>query len=89
MIESDVLELAIEKSTTHTDKLMRPNVVTLDYSKTAYDAAVTMEEKEVGCVVITKENGISKTQKQKQKQYHKQPYGIITERDLVRRLAKK
>ena len=86
MIESDALEVAIEKSTTHVEKIMTPNVITLDYSETAYDAAVIMAEKEVGCIVITKGNGISKTQKQKQ--HHKQPYGIITERDLVRRLAK-
>src|SRR5215211_3419838 len=94
IIESDALELAIEKSTTHAEKIMTPNVVTLDYLKTAYDAAVIMAEKGVGCIVITKGNGISKTQKQKRKQqqqrqqHHKQPYGIITERDLVRRLAK-
>jgi CBS domain-containing protein len=84
MVESDALELAIEKSTTHVVKIMTPNVVTLDFSKTAYDAAVLMAEEEVGCIIITKGNGSSKTQKQKQKQ----PYGIITERDLVRRLAK-
>lgn len=87
MIESDALELAIEKSTTHVAKIMTPDVVTLDYSKTAYDAAVLMAEKEVGCIVITKGNRWSKTQKKKQKEHLTQPYGIITERDLVRRLA--
>jgi CBS domain-containing protein len=85
MIESDALELAIEKSTTHVVKIMTPDVVTLDYSKTAYDAAELMTEKEVGCIIITKGNGRRKTQKQKK--HYKYPYGIITERDLVRRLA--
>ena len=33
MIESDALELAIEKSTTHAEKIMTPEVMTLDYSK--------------------------------------------------------
>ena len=33
MVESDALELAIEKSTTHVAKIMTPNVITLDYSK--------------------------------------------------------
>lgn len=88
MIESDALELAIEKSTTHVVKIMTPNVVTLDYSKTAYDAAVLMAEEEVGCIIITKGNGSSRTQRQKQIHHHKQVYGIVTERDLVRRLAK-
>jgi CBS domain-containing protein len=83
MIESDALELAIEKSTTHAEKIMTPDVVTLDYSKTAYDAAELMAGKEVGCIIITRARRSSKTQKQQ----HRQPYGIITERDLVRRLA--
>lgn len=56
MIESDALELAIEKSTTHVVKIMTLDVVTQDYSKTAYDAAVLMTEKEVGCIIITKGN---------------------------------
>jgi energy-converting hydrogenase A subunit M len=47
MIESDALEPAIEKSTTHVEKIMTPNVVTLEYSKTAYDAAVIMAEKKL------------------------------------------
>ena len=83
MIESDALELAIEKSTTHAEKIMTPEVMTLDYSKTAYDAAELMAEREVGCVIITRERGSNKSKKQQ----HKQPYGIITERDLVRRLV--
>lgn len=92
MIESDALELAIEKSTTHVVKIMTPAVVTLNYSKTAYDAAVLMAEKEVGCIIITKGNKNSgfKTQETKQKRQQQRlthPYGIITERDLVRRLA--
>ena len=59
MIESDALELAIEKSTTHVVKIMTPDVVTQDYSKTAYDVAVLMTEKEVGCIIITKGNIVS------------------------------
>ncbi|MFY9566173.1 MAG: CBS domain-containing protein [Nitrososphaeraceae archaeon] len=90
MIESDALELAIEKSTTHVAKIMTPDVVALDFSNTAYDAAVLMAEKEVGCIIITKGNGSSRTQKRKQKEHEHltHPYGIITERDLVRRLSK-
>ena len=50
---------------------MSTNVVSLDISKTAAaDAAALMTEKKVGSVIVTKNNT---------------PFGIVTERDLVRR----
>lgn len=52
------------------EKIMSSNVVSLDISKTAADAAALMTERKVGSVIITKNN---------------KPFGIVTERDLVRR----
>ncbi|MGA9169994.1 MAG: CBS domain-containing protein [Nitrososphaeraceae archaeon] len=49
---------------------MSPNVASLDVSKTAADAAALMSEKKVGSVIVTKNGG---------------PFGIVTERDLIRR----
>ena len=43
---------------------MTPDVVALYFSNTAYDGVcVFMAEKEVGCIIITKGNGRSRTQK--------------------------
>ena len=50
---------------------MSTNVVSLDISKTAADAATLMTERKVGSVIVTKNNN--------------KPFGIVTERDLVRR----
>jgi CBS domain-containing protein len=52
---------------------MSSNVVSLDISNTVADAAALMTEKRVGSVIVTKQG---------------RPFGIITERDLVRGLAK-
>jgi signal-transduction protein with cAMP-binding, CBS, and nucleotidyltransferase domain len=49
---------------------MSTNVVSLDISKTAAYAAALMTEKKVGSVIVIKNN---------------RPFGIVTERDLVRR----
>ena len=59
-----------EENNTKVEDIMSPNVVSLDISKTASQAATLMTEKRVGSIIITKNN---------------KPYGIVTERDLVRR----
>ena len=59
-----------QESTTKIEKIMSTNVVSLDISKTAADAAALMTERKVGSVIVTKS---------------KKPFGIVTERDLVRR----
>ncbi len=53
---------------------MSSNVVSLDISNTVGDAAALMTEKRVGSIIVTKLG---------------RPFGIITERDLVRGLAKR
>jgi CBS domain-containing protein len=54
---------------------MSTNVISLDISKTVGDAAALMTEKKVRSVIVTKDDG--------------KPFGIITERDLVRGLGKR
>jgi len=53
---------------------MTKNVISIDSSMTVKDAAAMMEDANVGCVVITKENI---------------PVGILTERDFVNRVIGK
>ena len=60
----------LEKDNTKIKEIMSTNVVSLDASKIASHAADLMTEKRIGSVIITKNN---------------KPFGIITERDLVRR----
>jgi CBS domain-containing protein len=62
-------EARLVKST-KIEKIMSTNIISLDISKTAAHAADLMTEKKVGCIIVTK-NGI--------------PFGIVTERDLIRR----
>lgn len=75
IVKSNALEVLVEQSTTRVEKIMTSIVIALDYSKTAVDAAVLMTEKQVGSVVVTKDNG--------------KPFGMVTERDLVRRIGAK
>lgn len=64
---------SVEESNTKVEDIMSTNVVSLDVSKVASHAADLMTEKKIGSIVITKNN---------------KPFGIITERDLVRRYAR-
>jgi len=56
------------------ENVMQKNVITVDSSATIKDAATMMTDAHVGCVVIS--DG-------------KSPIGIVTERDIVRRVASK
>ena len=53
------------------EDIMNKNVVSIDANTTIKDAAIMMNDANVGCVIVT--DGTS-------------PIGIITERDLVRRV---
>lgn len=70
LAKSEALQSFVEKSTAKIEKIMSHNVASLDISKIAADAAALMSEKKVGSVIVTK-NG--------------RPFGIVTERDLIRR----
>ena len=54
--------------------VMKTDLVTIDASESIKEAANMMDQKNVGCVIVTKEN---------------QPIGILTERDFVKRIASK
>jgi len=54
--------------------LMTKNVITVDLSKTIFDAAILMSEKEIACLIIIDD---------------KTPIGIVTERDFVRKVVAK
>ena len=56
------------------ENIMHTNVISIDSAMTVKDAAVMMSDADVGCVVVT-DGG--------------KPVGIITERDLVRRIIVK
>lgn len=74
LTKAEALEMFVEQSTTQIEKIMTSDVAYLDYSKTALDAAVLMTEKQIGSVVVTKDN---------------RPFGIVTERDIVRGVSSK
>jgi CBS domain-containing protein len=54
--------------------IMTKDVVTIESNKTAFDAAQVMAEKALGCVIVVVQAF---------------PVGIITERDIVRRIVAK
>lgn len=74
LAKSEGLQSVVEQSITKLEKIMSSGVVSIDISRTVGDAAALMTEKKVGSVIVTKQG---------------RPFGIITERDLVRGLAKK
>jgi len=54
--------------------IMEKNVIIIDYTKNALDASVILKEKEISFLVILKEG---------------KPEGIVSERDIVRKIAAK
>jgi CBS domain-containing protein len=52
--------------------IMQKNVITIDYDKTALEAAKMLKEKEISFLVIIKDS---------------KPSGIVSERDIVRKIA--
>ncbi|MDE1769164.1 MAG: CBS domain-containing protein [Thaumarchaeota archaeon] len=52
--------------------VMKRDVITMDHLKTAHEAATLMAQKRAGCVIITA---------------YERPFGIVTQRDLVRIMA--
>ena len=56
----------------HVRDIMQKNVITIDFNKTAQDAAIILKEKEISFLVIMKES---------------KPIGVVSERDIVRKIA--
>lgn len=73
MKKKEALEVLVEHSKTPVEKIMTRNIVSLEYHKTVYDASVLMAKKGVGCLVVTAKG---------------KPFGIITERDIVKGIGK-
>jgi CBS domain-containing protein len=71
MAKNEALALLAGQATTRIDRIMTPHVASLESSKTVFDAAAMMAEKKIGSVIIIK-NGT--------------PVGIVTERDIVRKV---
>jgi len=74
LTKSAALRLLVEQGTTTVEKIMSVDVVSLDYTNTASDAALLMTTKNVGSVIVTKND---------------RAFAIVTERDLIRRIGKK
>ena len=70
LVKLNALRLFEEESITRIEKIMSTNIVSIDILKTAADAAALMTENKVGSVIVIKND---------------RPFGIVTERDLVRR----
>jgi len=56
------------------EEIMTKNVVTIDRAKTVIDAAKLMTDNDVGCLIVMDANS---------------PVGVVTERDIVRRVVLK
>ena len=52
--------------------IMQKNVITIDHEKSSLDAAVMLTEKKISFLVVQKDN---------------KPIGVITERDIVQKIA--
>ena len=66
------LRVFVEQNDTPLEKIMTADVASIVISKTLIDAAALMAKRQIGSIIVTK-NDI--------------PFGIITERDIVRRLG--
>ena len=62
-----------EESNTKVQKIMSRNIISLDISRIAAHAADLMTEKRIGSIIVTKND---------------KAFGIVTERDLVRRYSR-
>ena len=68
----DSFEMVFSSKVTTLANVMTREVITLDHTKTAHDAATIMMKKRIGSVLITA---------------YGKPFGIVTERDLARLVA--
>ena len=68
----DVFEGIVNSNRNTMTNVMTRDVITLDHTKTAHDAAIAMMEKKIGSVIIMA---------------YGKPFGIVTERDLARLVA--
>jgi CBS domain-containing protein len=67
--KNEALEVLVSHSKTPIEKIMTRSVVSLESSKTVYDASKIMAKKRVGCLVVTSKG---------------KPLGIVTKGDIVK-----
>jgi CBS domain-containing protein len=67
--KNEALEVLVSHSKTPVEKIMTRSVVSLESSKTVYDASKMMAKKRVGCLVVTSKG---------------KPLGIVTKGDIVK-----
>ncbi|MDC8453389.1 MAG: CBS domain-containing protein [Candidatus Nitrosotalea sp.] len=72
IITEDLPKIVSNPDSVTIASIMTRNVVSIDHTKTAHDAAEIMLEKKIGSVIITA---------------YGKPFGIVTERDLARIMA--
>ena len=70
--KKEALEVLVEHSKTPVEKIMTKVVVSLESSKTIYDASVIMAKRKVGSLVVTSKG---------------KPFGIVTKGDLVKGIS--
>ncbi|MGB9124098.1 MAG: CBS domain-containing protein [Nitrosotalea sp.] len=67
--KNEALEVLVSHSQTPVEKIMTRSVVSLESSKTVYDASKLMAKKRVGCLIVTSKG---------------KPLGIVTKGDIVK-----
>jgi CBS domain-containing protein len=72
LVKDEALEVLTNQSTTVVGKIMTPIVITIGSLKTVREAAVSMAENHIGCIVVMKDG---------------KPFGIVTQSDIVRWIA--
>lgn len=68
IMKSGTLGVLSDQGIMQIGSIMQRDVVSMDHTQTAYDAAMLMIKKGVGCVVVTA---------------YGKPFGMVTERDIV------
>ena len=72
VVAEDSLKVVFSSDSITIASIMTRDVITIDHTQTAHDAAAMMMEKRVGSVIVTA---------------YGKPFGIVTERDLARIMA--
>jgi CBS domain-containing protein len=72
IITESSFEVFVGRNTITLSSIMTRDVITMDHTKTAHDAATFMKEKGIGSIIINA---------------YGRPFGIVTERDLRRIMA--
>ncbi len=70
--QTDLIQTMVTHIYNDIDEMMTKNVATIEHDVTAADAAKTMTEKRISCIVVTRQGKVA---------------GVITERDMVKKIV--